>query len=602
MPLHPRPPTLGPKTKVALGLLAAFVLLGVLFDWNWFRPALERHLSQTSRREVRAADLHLSLDAALQPVVRLRGVHVENTSWADAGRPFVEAGELRFTFGWKTLFSDMREITHLVLIDADIDLERQADGLRNWRLTRPDDRGPGRFRVLALEAHNSRLRVVHQGVNLVLQTSATSLPQPEGPLTQRVEFSGRFRDAPFSGDTLTGPVLTLQQTGRFFALRGQAHTGQTVLQMNGKVADLLKLGGIDAQVQLDGPSLAQLKPFFPDPPWPATKPYRAQAQLARHGDNFDAAGLRITLGSSDVAGDVAYHAEKERTTVQATLRSEQLSAADLPSLSRAGTPPTQRVLPQGTLPLEQLRHMDGQVDWAIQSLQVHPLPTLQGLRARASLDHDSLQLALQGAEVAGGQLNGQFALDARPHTPTVRLEAHARGLRLEQLLPRRPETAQLEAPLNAHLKLSGHGHSVAAWAGSAEGQASVALGSGSVGKRLAAKLSLDLGKLFGALFEGDGAVPIHCGAVAIDFKNGTGSTRLLRLDTETSHVDGQGSLHLTDEAWAVVLTPQKHSLTLGSVLVQGNFRGFSQKLVERQPIAKAEGGPCAASCAATGCG
>jgi uncharacterized protein involved in outer membrane biogenesis len=49
-------------------------------------------------------------------------------------------------------------ISRLVLVDAEVDLERQADGQRNWRLTQPEYRGPGKVRVLVLEAYRSRIR------------------------------------------------------------------------------------------------------------------------------------------------------------------------------------------------------------------------------------------------------------------------------------------------------------------------------------------------------------------------------------------------------------------------------------------------------------
>ena len=280
----PRLRALGPKAKLGLGALALLVLLLALFDWNWLRPPLERYLSHTSGRSVRAADLHLSLDAALRPVVRLRGVRIDNAPWADTKAPFAVAGEARFTFSWPSLLQDVRVVTHLVLVDADIDLQRQADGLRNWRLTRPDDRGPPRMQVLSLEPHNSRLRVVHQGIGLVLQTAATPLAAPEGPLTQRIRFSGRWHEAPIEGEALTGPVLSLQRTGRFFPLRGQVQSGPAVLQLDGEVADLIKLGGVNAQ-------------------------------------------LRLSRGRSDIAGDVRYrHAAGERRSLQATLQQRAIRA------------------------------------------------------------------------------------------------------------------------------------------------------------------------------------------------------------------------------------------------------------------------------------
>jgi len=614
MKLLSRLPAPGRKMKVALGVLAAFALLLALFDWNWFRPALERHLTRTSQRAVQIADLHLGLDAALQPTVRLRGVHIQNAPWADP-RPFAVAGEARFTFDWASLFDDVRIVTQLVLVDADIDLERQADGLRNWRLTRPDDRGPARLRVLSLEAHNSRLRLIHHGIGLALQTAATALPEADGPFTQRIEFSGTLHGTPFSGDTLAGPVLSLQRTGDFFALRGQARSGATRLQLDGRIADLVQLGGIDAHAQLSGPSLSQLKPFFPTVPWPASKPYRAEAQVTRQDTSMAAKDLRLTLGSSDLAGELSYDKPDERASLQATLRSDKLNVAELASLIDTGAKPSSkiskpslRVLPQTALPLQRLHDIDARLSLNLKTVQLPDLPDLHELRASATLKQGLLQLALLDAELAAGRVSGQFALDSRQATPSVRIDLRARGLRLEKLWPNIPDKAGLEGPLSGQAKLSARGESVAAWAGSANGQLSLTMEGGLLSNRLDAKLGLNAGKLLRSFFS-ERQVPLRCGAVAIDFDNGIGTTRQFVIDTDQTHVEGQGSLHLRDETWAVLLTPQARKpapLALhSSVLAKGSFRDFSYSLDGSKRASTAASGACTAACAAatsSGCG
>ena len=134
-------------TGVLLGILVALGVVGALFDWNWFRHPLERYLSESSHREVRIGDLHVDLGWSLEPTVRVRDVFIENASWADK-RPAAVAGEASFTFSLKSLWEGRPVISRLVLMDAQLDLERQADGLRNWRLRHPEDRGPGQIKVL----------------------------------------------------------------------------------------------------------------------------------------------------------------------------------------------------------------------------------------------------------------------------------------------------------------------------------------------------------------------------------------------------------------------------------------------------------------------
>ena len=588
MTLLPRLLATQPRTKVLVGGLVTLVLLVALFDWNWFRPALERHLSQRSQRTVRIADLHLSLNARLQPVVRLRGVHIQNAAWADASQPFAVAGEAHFTFSWPSLLRDVKVVTDLRLVDANIHLARQADGLRNWRLTRPDDRGPPRLRVLRLEPVRSTLHVVHQGVGLTLQATSTPLAQADGELTQRIGFSGSFRDAPFAGEALAGPVLSLQHTGELFALRGQARSAETRLSVDGRMADLIKFGGLDAQVTLSGPSLGQLKPFS----LPATPPFQAEARVTRQGDAFSATALHAKLGRSDVAGELRYDKQGERASVQATLRSQQLHADDL-ARPDTSAPPAPRVLPATDLPLAALQHIDATLAWQVKSLQLPALPPLTGLQLRATLGDGQLQLALQDTHAAGGRLNGQFTLDSRAASPPVRVELQAKGLKLEQLMP---APATLHGPLSGQLRLNGHGASVAAWLGSASGKLSLALPSGSLSPGLDAKLGLNAGKLLRSFFAGAKPVPIRCGALQVDFTDGHGRVRQLVLDTEQTRLDGLGQVQLRDETWSLLLTPQAHQsavLALNSSLqVQGSFRTAQVTLVDRQRIGNGEASGC----------
>src|SRR5262249_9482368 len=143
------------------------------FDWNWFRPALERYVSEKSGRDVRADDLHVSIGLTLEPTVRLRGVRIPNAPWASLRTPMAVAGEAQFTFSLSSLWGRRPVVTRLVLHDADVDLERAADGRRNWRLTEPYYRGPPRINVLTLEAHRSKIRYSNREIDLLVETAAS---------------------------------------------------------------------------------------------------------------------------------------------------------------------------------------------------------------------------------------------------------------------------------------------------------------------------------------------------------------------------------------------------------------------------------------------
>lgn len=584
--------------RVLLGCLAVLAFVSMLAaDWNWARPALVHYLRQTSQREVRIDDLQVRLNAAWQPVVTLRGVHIANAPWAGP-KPFAVAEEASFTFDWKSLWAMPRVITEMRLVGADVMLQRQADGLRNWRLTRPEDRGGARMRILRLATERTRLQLVHHGVGLALEASSTPLQPAQGTYRQQIDVRGEYRGTGFTASTQSGSVLSMVDTGEFFALRGEARSGDTRLQAEGRVADLLQLAGLDARLALQGESLGQLAPFLQRPAWPGSKPYRFQGRVVRQGAAWLADDVQLRIGRSDLAGHGRYSRHDERHVLNGELTSRLLHLDDLPESpaprrvdsSATPAPAASRVLPQSPLPLDSVRSFDGRITLHAAALQGARLPTARALRARLTLAQGQLDVKLAHAEWAGATWRGDFALDAREATPKAALDLQVQGLRLQDLWPTLRHQPGVQWPaLHGRVDLRGSGPSIAAWLASATGRVDLSLAGGSLSRRLDARLGLNAGGMLRALFSGDQPVPIRCGALSIAFANGQGRTRQLVLQTERTHVEGEGSLRLGEETWALVLTPQPQggasALTVpSSVLAQGTFQSLRYRLAQREPL------------------
>ena len=65
-------------------------------------------------------------------------------------------------------------------------------------------------------------------------------------------------------------MLTLVDTGRYFAIDGSMVSNGSRLQARGRAADILRQVRLDAQVGLRGDSVAGLGPWF-GTSWPATR-------------------------------------------------------------------------------------------------------------------------------------------------------------------------------------------------------------------------------------------------------------------------------------------------------------------------------------------
>src|SRR4051812_4273483 len=192
-----RPPRRLGALRVALAVLLALAALCWAFDWNWCRPLIHHYVMSRSGRSFDFDDMKVHFRSGLDPTIEFRGLTIQNAPWAASKAPFIHAGRLAATLSWRSIGSGMTVIDLIELEDAQVDMERRADGVRNWRITRPDDRGPPHVRVLALDARNSSLHTLHRGIGLEAQVSTTPLParsllagHPDLPLTKALTFKG----------------------------------------------------------------------------------------------------------------------------------------------------------------------------------------------------------------------------------------------------------------------------------------------------------------------------------------------------------------------------------------------------------------------------
>jgi len=566
-----------PVAKGAFWLGVAVAVLIAAFDWNWFRPSVERYFSEKSHRSVRIDDFHVAWSWGLDPTFRLRGVKVENAPWADP-RPFLVAAEFVATCELSSLLRKRPVIRHLRLVDADVDLERQADGLRNWRLTRPDDRGPGVVRVLALEAVRSKIRFVHRGLDLDVQTAAAPAEADMAPLTTRVTFDGTFRGAPFSGEALTGPELTFLETGRSFPIRGHALASGARLDVDGRATDVFTLAAVDAAVALKAPSLALFGPFLARD-LPRTPAIAVNGRLHKVGEVLSLETGSASIGATQLSGTVALERTAAASRLRADLRSRAIRLEDLRwtrEVARALNVPAhdrlQAAPPPSTRTREGLKGMAASsapqsadtapehrfaadLHLSVDRLSAGSWPAASNLDLTATLADGVLAIAPLRFAVGRGHATARLELDTRREPPEARLRADLHDVHLESLLPALPADKRISGALNAAVDLVARGHTLDQWLASVAGDLSARLHGGSMSRKLDAELGLSGSRFLRALFGASEQVPIRCAATDIALRAGHAHLRRMRLETERTRIDGSGSADLKSGAFDMLLTP-----------------------------------------------
>lgn len=620
-----------PWVTAGTALVVALVVAVALFDWDWLRPSLERYVSQKTQREFRAS--HLAVKLAWNPLIRLDDVYFSNPAWAQ-GPAMARIDRLEFTVSLRDLFEGKVLVPRLALTGARIALEQAKDGRRNWLFSDPSDTSPTTFRISSLSVTKGQLHYRNEGEQFELnvdadtfapassnQAGAADRPAANDRFRTRFAFNGTYRGAAFSGDARTGDVLSFQESGIFFPIAGELKASTTRLKIDGEIADAATLSGIDVKLDISGQTLASLYPFLLLP-LPATPPYTLHGRLRFAADRYHIEDLAGQIGSTDVSGEGTYTQRRPRPLLDVSLRSRQLVVSDLGPLIGMQTrgadekpTPTQadtatraaaqaeerrtsggRVLPSGRFDGEKLKAIDARLTLDAKTLKLTPAVPLEGLHARMALDDGRLDLQPIEFGVAGGHVTAAISLDARQGPLKSDVQVEMRGLQIGQLLPHGGAIAKGAGSVGARIDLKGQGSSVADAAADADGLAALTITRGRISNLLDAASGLNGGKVLGVLATGDKDIAVNCGAVVFDVKDGIGTSKVFRVDTDQTEITGGGTFSLKDEQFDLSVEPlPKHPGLLSlrtPIQIGGTFRNPDVHL-DKGPLLLRAGGAIA---------
>jgi uncharacterized protein involved in outer membrane biogenesis len=592
---------------VLLGSAAILLILWLVFDWNWFRKPLERYISDKTQREFRASNL--DVDLGLTPTIKLKNVYFANADWSKTGKPMAQIGSLEFSLSLRDLWDGKLLVPHATLSQADVVFEKASDERKNWVLQAPSDTtAASRLRISSLSIDQGQLRYINHGEPLSVDIQAsTFVPDAKAkadntPYTTHYAFKGKYHEAGFSGEALTGDVLSFQESNLPFPIKGQLHAGTTQMRVEGTMADVVNISAIDARLEISGQTMASLYPFLLLP-LPASPPYEFRGHLVQKGERYGIDDLSGKIGSTDMAGSAAYVRQQPRPLLTAKLHSKLLNIADLgpiigletkdstPTPTGAGTAtkPTQPntntraqaqakerqtggdkilptgtsaakgdgVLPRGKFEGRRLKAIDAEVDYTAASLKAPRALAVENMKFSFHLHDAVATLTPLAFGFAGGRIVADVMIDARQeHALRSRFNVDFRNIKVARMFPALPKVAKGVGELGAQIRLSGKGNSIADAAANANGSVTAAIANGRISNLLDAFAGLNGGKVISLLVGGDKDIALNCGGMAFAVKDGIGQSQFFVIDTAQTRIDGSGSISLKDEHLDILIVPK----------------------------------------------
>lgn len=560
-------------------VLAGLVLLIAVFDWNWFKRPLERMVSANTGRAFHIdGDLHVDLGRTT--VVRATGLRLANAAWARDEPWMARAQGLELWIRPWSLLRGELHLPRLRLQQPVVLLEAAPEGRGgNWRFKRSQRTGERRWRLDQLWIDDGRLRFVDAAdrTDLRLQVASREASRAHAAPPVGVAGGGTWRGNRFTMQGSAESPLALAQTDAPYRIALNGSAGTTHAAVRGTLTNPFQFRQFNLQLALRGDDLEDLYPLL-GLAMPPTAAYTFDGRLQRADDVWTYTGFKGVVGNSDLAGDVRIDVSGDRPDFHARLRSDRLDVDDLSGF--VGAPPDApdptpaRLLPDTPYDLTKLRAMDADVVLQARRVEAPPLP-LDDMEAHLTLKAGRLRLDPLDFGVAGGNVRAIIDMDARAQRIGTRADATIRGVELAKLMPNAQLAEQALGRIGGHIDVSGHGNSVAAILGSADGDIALGMGSGRISNLVLELAGIDIAEVLRFLLTGDRQVPIRCAFADFSVEDGRMQARALAFDTSDTIIVGEGSVHLRDESIDLLLRPRpkdRSLLALRSPLrVSGSF-------------------------------
>ena len=619
-------------------LLAVLVIVIATFDWNRIKPTLNEKVSDALHRPF-AINGNLAVLWRREPDQGgwrawvpwphfiAEDLTLGNPDWSKNPN-MVTLKKVEFRLAPLPLILEQVVIPRIDLTGPDAKLERLADGRANWTFDLPKsdpNAAPSKW-VLDIGAIGFDKGLVSLNdqslktqLDLVIDPLGKPIPfsdivgsseakkaQDRGAAPQDYAFGitvkGQYHGQSLSGNGKVGGLLALKDAAQPFPVQADVQIADTHVALAGTLTDPEKLGALDLRLKLAGSSLGNLYPLIgvtlPDSPPYATDGHLIAKLHEEGGASFRYEGFNGKIGDSDIHGDLGFVASQPRPKLTGALVSNQLLFTDLAPLIGADSnaaqkkrggdskQPADKKLPVEEFKTDRWAVMDADVEFTGKKIvQSKSLP-FTDLYTHVVLNDGQLSLQPLRFGVAGGKLDADVRLDGHASPLNGRAKLSARDFKLKQLFPTFEPMKTSFGELNGDADISGHGNSIAALLGTANGEVKMLVNDGAVSKGLMEIAGLNVGNYVVGKMFGDQDVKINCAAADLGIKDGLATTKLFVFDTENAIIYITGTTNFATEQLDLKITPESKGFRVFSLRSPLYVRGTFAK-----PDAGVQSGP-----------
>lgn len=555
---------------VVVGLFVALALF-FAFGLSTLRGPIADAVTKSTGRELVIGGGIRPVWSWLHPRIRVEGVTFANADWGKADY-LLNANAVEASISVLPLLAGRVVLPEVHLEGAELALERDADGRRNWLLKDEDDpKEESRFFVKLLTVDDGR----------VTWDDATTDTRVEADLSTDetgviFEAQGKWNGMKLKGAGHAGHVLSIRDQSTPFPLRADITIGQTSAKLDGTITGLVGFKGIDLQFErLSGQSMDDLYNII-GLALPATSPYTVSGRLYRLDGVWMFENFVGTVGESDLAGTMRVQTgEGKRPFMQGEINAKVLNFADLGVLVGTGEPRKSGVLPDMPFAPERWNSVDADVKINAGTIKRPKQLPIEDFSTRIRMDERVLALQPLAFGIAGGRLEGTMRLDGNHSPLRGDIRMRVQNLQLAKLFPTVKQAQGSIGDLNGLIELAGTGDSVGKLLGTSNGKIGIYMDEGKISRFLMELVALDLWDAARVKLRGDKDIDIRCAIADFGVKAGVMEANAIVFDTGAVNVQGRGTINLKTEEMDITLKPQPKDGSIASLnsplYIRGTF-------------------------------
>ena len=557
-------------------LIATLLVAVAMYDWNNARGFIAGKVKEHTGRDLFIGDLQVH-PFSLHPRIQIAEVELSNAEWGEQ-RPMIVAETVDFRVSLLPLLAGRVVFPDVTLGDAEILLQQDAEGRRNWVLDPKEDKTgePAQIRRLTVDRGRLAVKDAMSKTDVVLDVQTTS------DTAYGVDFTakGRVKGYAFESKGAGGGLLSIKDDSTPYPLKLAATIGEARATFEGTITGLVSLSAVEGKLTFAGRNLSDLaealKLSFPD-----TAPYKVAGTLKRDGNVWSFGNFTGTVGKSDLGGVLAVDLGTKRPTLKGKLQSKVLDIADLGGLigEKPGEPdpkPTGKMLPSEPVNLEKLRRVDADVTLTATKFRNADKLPLDNLNMRILLVDGVMKADPADFGVAGGKVTSRVAVDSRKDKELlVDINSSFQALHINKLVPKTDILDQSFGAVDGKVQLKGRGNSAAAVLGTSNGRIDLVSRGGEMSNLMAEFAGLDGAEIIKFFVGGDKNIQLRCGIAAFNVKDGVMASEAFVIDTDDTYIGGEGTISLRDESMDMKLTPLPKDVSIlslrGPLRVRGTF-------------------------------